>query len=209
MFLHNLPPYLRARKLPGFVWAGAIDRFEYDDQKPYAKVKFIDFEAARIFAEETANGIPHPDKPHLSVRVTISEEVEPISSRLRESVAKRGATRVVKIVGLPEDEGDAAQWELGEWGVKGKGDSALLEMRNLAEVKEYRVGARKVSATFLRLCAYLLTSAQVKVVEFHFLNMRDADDMYLEVVSHKRYQGCEISFVEDPCAHAWGYRKID
>lgn len=135
---------MRARKLPGLVWGGAIDRFEYNDQEPTAIVKFVDPEAARIFYWRTTNGIPRFDNPNLYITVHMCTEIEPLSTRLRQSLAMRNASRVVRIVGYPEYEPVGSAWELGEWGVNGKGGSDLLVMRDLVEIRDGRSGGSEM-----------------------------------------------------------------
>ena len=124
--------------IAGIVWGGPLESLHYTLGENTAFALFLHARDCRDYYESTANGIPYPGQQLRIVTVELGNEIDPISSQVRDAMT-RGCTRCIRVIGLNND------WSVGWIRRYAEGTLSGSNVRKL-ENMTLKVNERGVSA---------------------------------------------------------------
>jgi hypothetical protein len=146
------------------VWGGNIQEFQYQLGAPIAIALFVKAADCAKFFAATANGIPYPANPTLTIMVE-KLEAEPAHGIVKEYVEK-DITRCVRVYDIDAEWGKLALQRLAQ-GPNNRVVERIVNGQNSKGVSTlYRIGAR--FCVFASICNTSFARKQSSLVNHQF-----------------------------------------
>lgn len=161
------------------MYGGQVERLEYSKGDSFAKVTFLEAEAAKAYYDDTANGISIASHPGLVILVEFDPQVMPATAATKMCLEK-SISRVVRAIGVDKK-------------------LSIEDIKNRAKKSESK------DVTVEHLTVKQLASG-VTAVEFRMCSIQGAVYLARSLRSDPDWEQCNVQYAPDPCATAKGPR---